>query len=116
MTYREADHEAVTVQKLRAMEDLLKSFMASLEEPLQKGWEEFDEVISPVEGRILKWTKGDNTEVWPSDPLCEIEYTEFGEYRKHIWLVSSPAKGTLHIIVREGSVSEGMKIGVILRD
>lgn len=51
MTYREPNHETLIVQKLRAMEDLLKSFMDRLKELTKKKGVETS-IHATITGRI----------------------------------------------------------------
>ncbi|HHT9133194.1 MAG TPA: hypothetical protein ACFYED_12060 [Candidatus Tripitaka californicus] len=56
MTYKEPDYETVIVQKLRAMEESLKSFMAGLEEPLLRK-KVLATIEAPVSGTIVRWKR-----------------------------------------------------------
>lgn len=92
MTYREPDYETVILQKLRAMEDVLKSFMSRLKEPLQKEWGGAVTVYAPVSGRI-SWFFGDDNEVREGWVICSINYDPARPEKN----VPSPATGYLFI-------------------
>lgn len=74
MTYKEPNYETVIVQKLRAMEDLLKSFMDSLERPFQRKGSEIS-VYAEITG-IIRWRKSALQPVAYGDELCRIYSTE----------------------------------------
>lgn len=100
MTYREPDHETVIAQKLRAMEDLLKSFMSRLKEPLQEK-SILATVEAPVSGTVIEWKQTSGWVGWDT-PLCDIRATELYGGGVVTVYYRYGEEGYLHIEVREG--------------
>lgn len=109
MTCKESDLGAEILQKLEATEDLLKSFMASLEGPLPKKGGELVPVEAPIAGEI-RWYLRSGTRVKRGDSLCVIEGSRDTEE------VHSPATGTLSIRPGLREVRAGMTIATIETD
>ncbi|MDI6760886.1 MAG: hypothetical protein QMD05_08665 [Candidatus Brocadiaceae bacterium] len=105
MTQREADYEAVIVQKLRAMEDLLKSFMSSLEELPRKMLR--TQVRSRTYGQIRWWT--DLLEVEDNERLCFIE-GKAGASDENVY---APRAGRLLILA---FVGEDVEVGQVIAE
>ncbi len=113
MAYKNYEIETVIVQRLEAMEDFLKEFISSLEEPLQtKG---LVEVRARIGGTILEWyVKDEQVDEWVKEgqEICLIGTTIVpgGATIK----VRSPATGSLHILAGTGAkVRPGMTIATI---
>ncbi|MFQ5862637.1 MAG: hypothetical protein ACE5IC_05885 [Candidatus Brocadiales bacterium] len=114
MTYEEEEYEAVIIQKLEDMEDFLRSFVSSLEEPDQEKGGRFELVIAPVRGKITEWTP--KKEVREGDPLCVINSDPL-DPEPDSWdfhKVYSPATGRLLVLVGRGRmVTAGKPIAEI---
>jgi len=104
MTQREADYEAVTLQKLRAMEDLLKSFMAGLAEPLQRKGSEI-RVYAEITG-IIHWYVSALQPVKYGDNLCRIYSTERPGVSTDV-----SARGGGYLFIEPGT-DEGVMVGM----
>jgi hypothetical protein len=107
MSYKEPDHEAVVVQKLKEMEEQLESFMSEWGGPLKKA-ERFVDVHAPVGGKIT-WHRWDGP-VKEHEPIFEIRH---GVFQMRQWIVESPADGTLEVFAGPGEVSKGWRIARI---
>ncbi len=101
---KEQYDEAIILDKLDAMEGHIKSFLSILEEPLIiKGVRiPVRAVDMPLAGKLKKWHKRDLKEVTRGEPLCMIKWgSSFGGLGGTT-IISAPATGILHIIVRVG--------------
>ncbi|HHT9119705.1 MAG TPA: hypothetical protein ACFYD3_04045 [Candidatus Hypogeohydataceae bacterium YC41] len=107
MIQKEQELETVILQKLRAMEDLLKSFMSSLKELSQK--KGLDEVYAPASGEI-RWYVSSGDQVGSGELLRVAENPRIPGDTTDI---RSPAIGTLIILVEEGEVGIGRLIAYI---
>lgn len=113
MPYQELDYERLIIQKLENMEDFLKSFMSSLEEPPERKGGILVPVEAPTSGKILQWLKASRMEVEEYEPLCRFE-SELDGGRYDIRFIDSPARGVLFIHIGPGvPVSRGTKIALI---
>lgn len=109
MSYKEPDYEPVILQKLAATEDLLRSFMARLEEPPKGKGGRSVPVIAPIAGEIA-WEWDHSAVVKDGWLLCTI-YGTGGVERE----IDSPAEGQPNIIARR-FCSRGDKIATIETD
>lgn len=107
MTNEEQELETTVLQKLEAMEGVLKSFMASLEEPLQKEWQ-LEPVYAPASGEV-HWKRRDGAPVGAGEIIGFIKNLRTGETTN----IRSPAMGTLKILPKEGDVGIGETIAYI---
>lgn len=99
MPHKEPDYETVILLKLGAMEGLLKSFMSSLGEPLERKRGGVSKVEAPADGRVLKWYWNNHDPVGVNDTLCEFEFDQDPPRTENI---PSPAEGKLFIAVGWG--------------
>lgn len=107
MTYKEPDYETLILLKLRAMEDFLKSFMSSLNEPFQRKQRMSIQVQAPArfeKCRIYRWNFRDGDTVVGGDLLCVVENIRIPGDAENVY---SPAMGILNILVRAGEEVRG---------
>ena len=99
MKLEEQDYEAAIIQKLDDMKDLVKSLVASLEEPPEKKEERLVPVYPSVAGKIHKWYFSTGNYVGRGDLLCEIDANvdELDRKLPDLHPVRSPATGILLI-------------------
>lgn len=115
MTYKEP-LETVILQKLEVMEDFLKSFMSSLEEPPQKKGRRV-EVKAQRGGRIERWHKKSGQEVGQFEELCTINADPLDPDPEpwDTYTVRAPVEGILFIKVETGLVGAGETIAEIVQ-
>ncbi len=102
----------IILEKLERMEGFLKSYLASLEEPLETKGRRRIIANNPIVGTLDKWHRK-NGEVQKNDFLCRITWGSFGVVsgRTDIY---APARGILRIIVGEGEeVTPGQTIATL---
>lgn len=110
VTYEEPVYETLLLQKLKDIEDLLRAFLANLEEPTLEKEATYVKVKAPEDGKIIGWYKTHGDEVKEGEPLCEFEPED--EPRRH-YPIDSPAKGILRFPIGTGKVTEGTTIAIV---
>ncbi|MFQ5956752.1 MAG: hypothetical protein ACE5KK_03145 [Candidatus Brocadiales bacterium] len=113
MTYEEQDYGKVIIEKLEAIEDFLKSFMPSLQEPHHEKGRRV-RVRAGVRGRIIEWTNKKKVEV--GDLLCTIQTDIIDPDPWNIYKVYARVSGTLYIRVASGLVNANTVIAEIEPD
>ncbi len=116
----EQDYQ-ILLEKLERMEDFLKSFMSSLEEPLEKKEVKRRWVRAPVTGKIHRWHRRTG-HVVSGELLCKMNSNLEEQDRKPPVLhsVRSPADGQLDVpaqyLYESNEIGKGSVIAYVEED